>query len=146
PWFEPDRGLEFLSGWVYLEDGEPRYDCIWAHDRAEERAGFERLMDFIVERRRRFPGMHVYHYAPYERTALRRLMGEHGTREGELDDLLRGEVLVDCYRVVRQALRLSLESYSIKEVEAFYGFQRTEDVGGGGGAAVAFEAWLEARK
>ena len=29
-----------------------------------------------------------------------RLMGEHGTREDELDDLLRGEVLVDLYRVV----------------------------------------------
>ena len=43
--------------------------------------------------------MHVYHYAPYERTALSRLMGEHGTREDELDDLLRGEVLVDLYRV-----------------------------------------------
>ena len=32
-------------------------------------------------------------------------MGEHGTREDELDDLLRGEVLVDLFRVVRQALR-----------------------------------------
>ena len=62
-------------------------------------AAFERLIDLIVERRRRFPGMHVYHYAPYERTALTRLMGEHGTREDELDDLLRGEVLVDLYRV-----------------------------------------------
>ncbi len=73
-------------------------------------------------------------------------MGEHGTREQELDDLLRGEVLVDLYRITRQALRLSLESYSIKEVEAFYEFERAEDVGGGGGAAVAFEEWLEARE
>jgi uncharacterized protein len=90
--------------------------------------------------------MHVYHYASYERSALQRLMGEHGAREQELDDLLRGEVLVDLYRVVRQALRLSLESYSIKEVEAFYGFERGEEVAGGGGAAVAFEEWLEARE
>ena len=34
------------------------------------------------------PGMHVYHYAAYERTALTRLMGEHGTREEEVDGLL----------------------------------------------------------
>ncbi len=32
-------------------------------------------------------GMHVYHYAAYERTALTRLMGEHGTRESEIDDI-----------------------------------------------------------
>jgi hypothetical protein len=73
-------------------------------------------------------------------------MGEHGTRESELDDLLRGEVLVDLYRVVRQALRLSLPSYSIKEVEAFYGFERGEELAGGGSAVVAFEEWLEARE
>ncbi len=146
PWFEPARGLEYLFGWVYLEGGEPRYDCIWAHDRDEERNGFERLMDFIVERRRLHPGMHVYHYAPYERTALRRLMGEHGTREQEVDDLLRGEALVDLFRVTRQALRASVESYSIKDVEELYGFERQAELGGGGGAAVLFEDWLEVQE
>ena len=60
------------AGSTLDEDGEPRYDCIWAHDRAEEKAGFERLIDLIVERRRRFPGMHVYHYAPYERDRAQR--------------------------------------------------------------------------
>jgi predicted RecB family nuclease len=146
PWYEPARGLEYLLGWVWLDDdGEPQYDCIWSLDRAQEKAGFERLIDLIRERRARFPGMHVYHYAPYERTALQRLMGEHGTREAELDDLLRGEVLVDLFRVTRQALRLALPSYSIKEVEAFYGFERGEEMAGGGSAVVAFEEWLEAR-
>src|SRR4029453_17544266 len=147
PWYEPARGLEYLTGWVYLDDdGEPQYDCIWSLDRDQERAGFVRLIDLIRERRARHPGVHVYHYAPYERAALQRLMGEHGTREDELDDLLRGEVLVDLFRVVRQALRLSLPSYSIKEVEAFYGFERGEEMRGGGSAVVAFEEWLEARE
>ena len=39
--------------------------------------------------------MHVYHYAQYEITALKRLMGRYGTREDELDDLLRRGVFVD---------------------------------------------------
>jgi uncharacterized protein len=146
PWYEAARPLEYLTGWVYLDDGEPRYEHLWSLDRQQEKAGFERFVDLVRERRARFPGMHVYHYAPYERTALERLMGEHGTREEELDDLLRGEVLVDLYRVVRQALRLSLPSYSIKEVEAFYGFERGEELAGGGSAVVAFEEWLEARE
>jgi predicted RecB family nuclease len=147
PWYEPARGLEYLTGWVHLDDGgEPRYEHIWSLDRDQERAGFERFIDLVRERRGRYPGMHVYHYAPYERTALQRMMGEHGTRESELDDLLRGEVLVDLYRVVRQALRLSLPSYSIKEVEGFYGFERGEELVGGGSAVVAFEEWLEARE
>jgi RNase_H superfamily/AAA domain len=70
-------------------------------------------------------------------------MGEHGTRENEIDDLLRGEVLVDLYRVVRQSLRASIPSYSIKVVEELYGFERTAEVGGGSESVVNFEEWLE---
>ena len=45
--------------------------------------------------------MHVYHYAQYEITALRRMMGQLRHREAELDDLLRRNVFVDLYKVVR---------------------------------------------
>ena len=70
-------------------------------------------------------------------------MGEHGTREQEVDDLLRHEVLVDLYRVVKQALRASVESYSIKAIEELYGFVRTAEVVGGDESTVLFEKWLE---
>jgi predicted RecB family nuclease len=144
PWFEPGRGLEYLTGWMELaQDGEPRYECLWARDRNEEKRAFERFVDFVVERRRRFPGMHVYHYASYERTALTRLAGEHGTREEEIDDLLRGEVLVDLFRVTRQALRASVPGYSIKRVEELYGFERQAEVSGGSESVHDFEQWLE---
>jgi predicted RecB family nuclease len=147
PWFEPARGLEYLIGWIELDDdGEPRYEHLWAYDRESEKRAFERLVDYIVERRGRVPGMHVYHYAPYERTALSRLMGQHGTSEDEIDDLLRGEVLVDLFRVTKQALRASVPSYSIKEVERLFGFVRTAEVGGGGESVNAFETWLETGK
>jgi predicted RecB family nuclease len=144
PWFEPGRGLEYLTGWIELADnGEPRYECLWARDRDDEKRAFERFVDFVVERRRRFPGMHVYHYASYERTALTRLAGEHGTREEEIDDLLRGEVLVDLFRVTRQALRASVPGYSIKRVEELYGFERHAEVSGGSESVHDFEQWLE---
>ena len=87
--------------------------------------------------------MHVYHYAPYEPTALKRLMGRYGTREDEVDRLLREGVLVDLLRVVRQSLRASVESYSIKKMEAFYGFVREIDLRDAGSSIVAFEQWLE---
>ena len=78
-------------------------------------------MDWLGARLAEHPGMHVYHYAPYEPTALKRLMGFHGTREDAVDRLLREGRLVDLYGVVRQSMRISQPSYSIKLVEAFYG-------------------------
>ena len=85
-------------------------------------------MDLFIERLERDPDLHIYHYAPYEPTALKRLMGRYGTREAEVDRLLREGVLVDLLRVVRQSLRASVESYSIKKMEAFYGFVREIDL------------------
>jgi predicted RecB family nuclease len=144
PFFEPARGLEYLFGFGYRDDeGELRYEALWATNRVAEKDAFERLVDWVVERRRRFTGMHVYHYGNYERTALRRLMGEHGTRESEIDEFLRGELLVDLYRVTRQALCASVDSYSIKKIEALYGFERKADVSGGEESTVRFEYWLE---
>jgi len=144
PYYETARGLEFLFGYCYRDEtGEVRYEALWARDRDGERAVFERFVDWVVERRCRYPRLHVYHYAAYERTALTRLMGEHGTREHEVDDFLRQEVLVDLYRIVRQSLRASTSSYSIKAIEALYGFERDAEVKGGDDAVVSFETWLE---
>ena len=143
PFYEPARGLEYLFGYCYREDGQVQYDAVWGLDRDGEKAAFERFVDWLEERRRRFPDLHVYHYAAYERVALRRLMGEHSVREAEIDDWLRRELLVDLYRVVKQALRAGVPSYSIKEIEKLYGFARTAAVEGGAESIVLFEQWIE---
>jgi len=49
------------------------YGKFWALDRAAEKIALEQFVDFVVERRRRYPAAHVYHYANYEVAALRRL-------------------------------------------------------------------------
>ena len=48
----------------------------------------------VARRRKRYPNMHIYHYAAYEKTALLRLAGRYGVGEDEVDDLLRSGVLV----------------------------------------------------
>ena len=144
PFYEIGRGLEYLFGYCYRDEtGEIVYEALWGKDRDSEREVFEQFVDWLADRRLRYPKLHVYHYAAYERTALTRLMGEHGTRELQIDSLLRDEVLVDLYRVVKQAIRASVDSYSIKALEALYGFTRYAEVSGGDDSIVRFEAWLE---
>jgi predicted RecB family nuclease len=139
PFYEAARGLEYLHGVV--TDGAFR--SFWALDRAQEKEAFERLVDFLTERLALDPGMHVYHYAHYERTALRRLAGEWGTREEEVDELLRRDVFVDLYRVVVDSLRISYEGYGLKNVERFFMPERTEDVSAGDDSILVFEQWLD---
>ena len=144
PFFD-DGGLEYLFGLVTNDDDEPEFTPIWGRDREEEKRAFEQFIDLIVERRERFPDLHVYHYASYEITALKRLAGAHGTREEELDQLLRDQVFVDLYKVVREGLRISQPSYSIKKLETFYMEARDTAVTDGGGSVVEFERWLDER-
>ncbi len=150
PYFE-GRGLEYLFGADFAEPvSQPgavaRYRAWWAHDRAAERKAFESFIDFVVARRAADPAMHVYHYAPYEPSALKRLAGHYGTREAELDDLLRHGALVDLYTVVRQGLRASTPSYSIKDIEHFYMGAREAAVTSAGGSIVEYELWLSTRE
>lgn len=124
-----EGGFDYLFGYAFRDvEGRPQYGSLWALSLAEEKAAFERLIDLVVERRGRDPGMHVYHYAPYEPTALKRLMGKYATRADELDALLRAEVFVDLYGVVRKGVRAGVESYSIKKLEPLYGLVREVDL------------------
>src|SRR5438552_2119069 len=73
-------------------------------------------------------GMHVYHYAPYEPAAFKRLMGRHATREADTDRMLRAGLFMDLHAVLKHSLRASVEKYSIKDLEQFYGFARAVDL------------------
>lgn len=136
-------GREYLFGIVELVDGQPIYHALWAHDEAQERAAFIQLIDLITARLDAHPTMHVYHYASYEPTALKRLMGRHGVQEAEMDRLLRQGVFVDLYRVVRQSLRVSQESYSVKMLEPLYMEPRQSPITDAAASLVAYERWLE---
>src|SRR5437773_56406 len=139
PWAQ-DEGLEYLFG---VLDHAGSFKPIWAHDRAGEKKAFEDFVDLVIARLDANPYMHVYHYASYEPSALKRLMGRHGTREQNVNRRLRGEVLVDLYRVVTQSLLASRESYSLKAIEALYMGKRGDAIAEAGSSIVAYERWLD---
>ena len=115
--FVDEGGLEFLFGYAFKDaTGAENVIADWALSRADEKAAFERFVDFVTARLGIYPDLHIYHYAPYEPAALKRLMGRYVTREDEIDRMLRAGVFIDLYGVVRHAIRASVESYSIKKL------------------------------
>ncbi|MCF6387195.1 TM0106 family RecB-like putative nuclease [Mycobacterium sp. MBM] len=112
-----DWGLEYLWGVLTVTDEFTPY---WAHDRASERQALVDFLDMVRRRRKRYPKMHIYHYAAYEKSTLLRLAGRYGVGENAVDDLLRNGVLVDLYPLVRKSIRVGAQSYSIKYLEPLY--------------------------
>ena len=138
-------GLEYLFGLYYFDGGKAVFKPFWAHSREQERIAFEAFMDFVTDHLAGHPCAHIYHYASYEVTALKKLMGLHAACEVEVDNLLRGHKLVDLYQVVREAIRVSEPKYSIKNIEHFYRPARRGKVQNAGASVVAYEKWKDTR-
>ncbi|WP_367651689.1 TM0106 family RecB-like putative nuclease [Curtobacterium sp. MCPF17_052] len=72
-------GLDYLFG---LVDDQAEFRAFWAHTVRDERQALVDFLAYIAERRERYPDMHIYHYAAYERTHLLSLAARHGVGGG----------------------------------------------------------------
>ncbi|KRE78290.1 TM0106 family RecB-like putative nuclease [Arthrobacter sp. Soil763] len=152
-WQDTDTGvwgLEYLFGVIEAPAAPGAagvFRPFWAHSRAAEKQAFLDFLDYVEKRRRDYPDMHVYHYAAYEKTALRKLSVQHVAGEDVVDDWLREGLLVDLYQTVRNSIRISDNSYSIKKLEPLYmgAHLRTGDVKDAGASVVAYAKYCAAR-
>jgi predicted RecB family nuclease len=137
--------LEYLFGACYRdrEDKTPQFKAWWAHSPVEEKAAFQAWVDWVEERRRQHPGLRIYHYADYEKSAMRRLSQQHATREREISEWLSKNVLVDLRPIVKHAIVLGEPNYSIKSVEHLYMGARQADVTNAGDSVVAYQRWID---
>jgi uncharacterized protein len=137
-------GLEYLFGACAVDGsgGRLEFHDWWAHTREQEKAAFEAFLDWVFARWRANPGMHIYHYAAYEVSALRRLSIRHDTRQEEVDALLRHEVFVDLYQAVRHGIRIGEPDYSIKTIERFYRPRRSTAVTTAAESIVQYAGWI----
>ncbi|RAN69317.1 nuclease [Bacillus sp. SRB_336] len=146
-------GIEYLFGSIEAPlpgaaaATQPVFRPFWAHSRGEERQALADFIAYVQDRRATHPDMHVYHYAPYEKSALRRLSVLHGVGEDTIDDWLRTGLLVDLLDTVRQSVRISEDSYSIKKLEPLYMGEhlRSGDVKDAGASVVAYALYCAAR-
>lgn len=139
-----EGGLEYLWGAAFFDaQGIRQYKDFWAHDKEQEKTAFKAFIEWAYERWLHDPNMHIYHYANYEIAACRKLMGRYGICEEMVDALLRNEVFVDLYKIVKGSLLLGEPRYSIKNVEHLYRGKRDTEVGSGGDSVVVYERWRE---
>lgn len=136
------EGREYLFGYT-TAGAELSYTARWALTPADERAAFEFFVDTVMAAWNSYPEMHVFHFTPYEASALKRLMGRYATREDEVDRMLRAGLLIDLHAIARQSVRASVEQYSLKQLEAFHNYVRGVPLDQARGALRLVEHTLE---
>lgn len=142
--FASEGGLQYLFGFVCQDqNGQFVYQFKWSFTPAEEKQAFEWIVDEITHRWKEDPTMHVYHFGVYEPSAFKSLMGRHASREDEIDRMLRAGLFVDLHTIFKQAVRASVEEYSLKALEAFHSFVRNTPLAESRTAMRQIEHWLE---
>ena len=135
-WF----GIEYLFGlWgkgLGSSPTESEFLAFWAENFDEEKQALLDFCQLLEKRIEAHPDMHIYHYAPYERTRLAALTTRHRVA-AECVERLLNSVLVDLYPVVMKGVRVGLPSYSLKALEALYFDPGTRSGIAGGGESVA---------
>jgi uncharacterized protein len=143
PFWRADVGLFFLFGLIRRDpDGEWTYKEWWAHDRDEEATAAAQLIDFLADRRKAHPGMHVYHYNHTERSALERLAADHGVGEVTLSQQIETGLFVDLFLVARNAMLVGTEGYGLKYLERLTTYERGHEIDKGAGAVVEYEQYM----
>lgn len=144
PFWRADAGLFFLFG---LLEKDPRgnwnYQTWWAHNPDGEAAAAGALIDYLAERRDRFPDMHVYHYNHTERSALQSLAAMHGIGESTLAELVDTGAFIDLYPVARNSVQAGVESYGLKHLEQLTDFERHHEIDKGAGAVMQYEQFMQ---
>ncbi len=137
-----EEGLEYLHGIWYLS----RFKAFWAHNHSEEYQALKDLFEFFQMHIEEFPYARIYHYAPYEITALRRLTTKYSYGEELLDGWQREKRFIDLYAVVRGAIYTSEKNYSLKSLEIFYMAEgRTGSVTTAAASVIAYNNWRDKR-
>jgi predicted RecB family nuclease len=141
--FAEPGGLEYLFGWVSIDQGE-QFHWLWADDRKSEKEIFEKFVSMLKERLINYPDARIFHYANYEQAAHRR-MAERFDCHGEfIEKLISENVFVDLYKVVKASIMTSEPKYSIKNLENFYTFKRSSDVKEAMGSMEYYDQYLVA--
>ncbi len=144
-YFDEPGGLEYLFGWVSVDQGE-EFHWLWADSREQEREIFDQFMQALIARQTRYPDFRIFHYANYEQAALKRLAERFDMHQALLEKLISGNVFVDLYKVVKAAIQTSEPKYSIKNLEKFYVFDRSSEVKEAMGSMEYYDQYMVARQ
>ena len=135
------KGLEYLLG-LYIHKGD-EFKTFWGHCHEEEKESFLKFMAFLESHFKKYPNAYLYHYNHYETTALKRLACRYAACEEQLDNFLREQKFIDLYLVVREGIRTSQPSYSLKDLEVFYMKKRDNSVATAIDSILTYHQWQE---
>jgi uncharacterized protein len=112
-------GMDYLFGVLGRNTDSPGegFDAYWSKNFSEEEENFRALLEHLSTTLSTHPDAHLYHYAPYEKIAMRRMAQRYRIGRDQVMLWQRAGVFVDLHKTVTKALIAGIPNYSLKSVE-----------------------------
>jgi predicted RecB family nuclease len=136
---QPDLNLDYLHGVLvvdYRNQTETFYPLL-AENKGEEEQIWQQFLDLVWS----YPIAPIYHFCDYEAKTVQRLAQLYQTPTYLWQPLLKR--FVDIHYQVTQTVFLPVESYALKSIARWLGFQWRDPEANGAQSVCWYEQWLK---
>ena len=134
---QPDLNLIYLHGVLMVQGTEQRFYPFLAESPADEQQAWSQFLELVTA----YPQAPIYHFCPYEVDCIRRLGKQFHTPPATIDRLVRR--CVDLHAWVTQTVTLPVDSYALKSIARWLGFQWRQDDVNGAQAICWYNQWMQ---
>jgi predicted RecB family nuclease len=136
---EPDLNLDYLLGVLVVnrELGTQVFHPLIAEKPADEALVWRKFLELTLN----YPQAPIFHFSPYEAETLKRLAKLYQTPKAQTRALLSR--FVDIHKRLHSAVKLPIESYSLKAIANWLGFRWRYSQANGSLCICWYNNWLE---
>lgn len=134
----PEQNLVYLHG-VLVVDRHAQtetFHALLAEQLQDEGLVWQKFLDLVWS----YPNAPVFHFCPYEVQTVRRLASCYGTPDEQVQPLL--ERFVDLHEQVTRTVTLPIESYALKHIARWLGFNWRDADANGAQSIYWYDQWL----
>jgi len=136
---EPELDLDYLLGLLVVDrsSGTDRFYPLLAEKPVLEQSIWEQFLELVW----RYPDAPIFHFCDYEVKTVRRLARRYQTPSPQWEPLLTR--LVDVHQLVTQGAILPVESYSLKSIARWVGFEWRDSDASGAQSLYWYDQWQQ---
>ncbi len=136
---QPDLNLDYLLGVIVCDRlaSTSQYYAFLAETQAQEETVWQQFLDLVEQ----YPQAPIFHFCPYEVDTVKRLAKLYYTPTAQISALLAR--FIDIYEQVAHTVVLPTESYALKTVARWLGFEWRNPEASGAQSILWYDKWLE---
>lgn len=136
---EPDLNLDYLLGVLVVDRlaETQTFHPLLAEQPAAEEFIWQQFLDLVWT----YPDAPIFHFSPYESDTIKRLSKLYKTPPSRVKPVLSR--FVDVHNRVMGAVTLPVESYSLKSIATWLGFEWRDPLSSGSQSIFWYDQWLK---